>query len=358
MGTPPSSDRISSSPPSPVALTLRRRERDERRRREEQYSHGRPLPSRKLCGNEECALRCCNVFKTSRLYLPDYLLGDRERSVDDVLVKDIQTHFAYLAATRIWPCIEKQGDVLLKAQSIEAFAASPPVRAAYLDFRHVCQNNDLGFSIESRLRETLSVTMPQFRSLIERLDTARSDGDCTEMVVHRTLKPLQRAGKAQTGGPLPWTQEGCVVRFLLTTELWRRHDDAHMKRRGWAWKPWIVAELLSAVLLHYWLLDREKCFESVSCRGSEQCDEVWQEWLDKYPLLGDSSPGDDDEPDQGDSKKTEGKSPDLVPRPIGLIKGLDLDKDVGYVGGVGTAARGPLWRDMRQKHGDDGLPQH
>ncbi|KAL6699594.1 hypothetical protein J3F84DRAFT_361210 [Trichoderma pleuroticola] len=360
MSTPPSSDHISSSPPSPVALTLRRRERDERRRREEQYSHGRPLPSQKLCGNEECVLRCCNVFKTSRFYLPDYLLGDRERSVDDILVKDIQTHFAYLAATRIWPSVEKQSDVLLKAQSIEAFATSPPVRAAYLDFRYLCQKNDLGFSIESRLRETLSVMMPQFRSLIETLDTARSDGDYTEMVVHHTLKPLQQADRAQTDRPLPWTQEGCVMRFLLTIELWRRHDDTHMRRRGWAWKPWIVAELLSAVLLHYWLLDREKCFERVPCRGSEQCDEVWQDWLDKYPLLGDSSHDDDDEdgPDQGDSKRTQGKSPDLVPKPIGLIKGLDLDKDVGYVGGVGTAARGPLWRDTRQKHGDDGLPQH
>ncbi|KAK4078238.1 uncharacterized protein Triagg1_3254 [Trichoderma aggressivum f. europaeum] len=353
MSTPPSSDRISSSPPSPVALTLRRRERDERRRREEQYSHGRPLPSQTLCGNGECVLRCCNVFKTSRFHLPDYLLGDRERSVDDILVKDIQTHFAYLAATRIWPSVERQSDVLLKAQSIEAFATSPPVREAYLDFRHLCQKNHVNFSMESRLRETLSVTMPRFRSLTERLDTARSDGDYAEMVVHRTLKPLQQADE-----PLPWTQEACIMRFLLTTELWRRHDGTHMMRRGWAWKPWIVAELLPAVLLHYWLLDGEKCFERVPCRGSEQCDEVWQEWLDKYPLLGDPShehdDDGDDEPDQGDSKE----SPDLVPKPIGLIKGLDLDKDIGYVGGVGTAARGPLWRDMRQKHGDDGLPQH
>ncbi|KAL7936430.1 hypothetical protein V8C35DRAFT_295464 [Trichoderma chlorosporum] len=358
MSTPPSSDRISSSPPSPVALTLRRRQRDERRRREEQYSHGRPLPSRKLCGNEECLRRCCNVFKTTRLYLPDYLLGDRDRSVDDIPVKDIQTHFAYLAATRIWPSIEKQSDVILKAQSIEALAASPPVRAAYLDFRSLCQKNNVNFSIESRLRETLSVTLPQFGKLIETLSTARSDGEYTEMAVHRALQPPQQLDYRQTDRPLPWTQEGCIVRFLVTIELWRRHDETHMRRRGWAWEPRIVAELLSAVLLHYWLLDREKCFDRVPCRGSEQCDEVWQEWLDKYPLLGESSREDDDEADHDDRRKTEAKSPDLVPKPIGLIQGIDLDKDVGYVGGVGTAARGPLWRDVRQKHGDDGLPQH
>ncbi|EHK26948.1 uncharacterized protein TRIVIDRAFT_35094 [Trichoderma virens Gv29-8] len=360
MSTPPSSDRISSSPPSPVALTLRRRERDERRRQEEQYSHGRPRPSRKLCGNEQCLLRCCNVFKTTRYYLPDYLLGDKDRSVDDIPVKDIQTHFAYLAATRIWPSIEKQSDVILKAQSIEAFAASPPVRAAYLDFRSLCQKNGLNFTIESRLRESLSVAMPQFRSLIETLNPGKLDGDYTEMVVHRTLQPPQQSDQTQTDKPLPWTQEGCTMRFLLTIELWRRHDETHTRRRGWAWEPWIVAELLSAVLLHYWLLDREKCFERVSCRGSEQCDEVWQEWLDKYPLLGDSSHEDDDETDEEEkNRKAEVETPDLVPKPIGLIKGLDLDKDVGYVGGVGTAARGPLWRDMKQqKHGDDGLPQH
>ncbi|KAL7948685.1 hypothetical protein V8C42DRAFT_312013 [Trichoderma barbatum] len=361
MGTPSSSDRISSSPPSPVALTLRRRERDERRRQEEQYSLGRPRPSRKLCGNAQCLLRCCNVFNNTRLFLPDYLLGDKDRSVDDFLVKDIQTHFAYLAATRIWPSTEKQSEVILKAQSIEAFAVSPPVRAAYLDFRSLCQKNDLNFTIEARLRETLSLTMPQFRSLIKTLNTAISDEDYTEVVVHRTLQPPRQPDQTQSDKSLPWTQEGCIMRFLLTIELWRRHDKRHMRRRRWAWEePWIAAELLSAVLLHYWLLDREKCFERVPCRGSEQCDEVWQEWLDKYPLLGDSShDDDDDETDEEEAKKkTAVKSPDLVPKPIGLIKGLDLDKDVGYVGGVGTAARGPLWVEMRQKHGDDGLPQH
>lgn len=358
MDTHSSSDRISSSPPSPVALTLRRRQRDERRRQEEQYSLGRPLPSRKLCGNDECLLRCCNVFETTLRFLPVFLLGDNDRSVDGILVKDILTDFAYLATTRIWPSIEKQSDVILKAQSIEAFAASPPVRAAYLDFRSLCDKNDFSFTIESRLRDSLSVTMTQFNSLIEKLDMAKLDGDYTEMVIHRALQPPQHPDHRQTDKPLPWTQEGCIARFLLTIELWRRHDETHMRRRGWGWEePQMVAELLSAVLLHYWLLDREKCFERVPCRGSEQCDEVWQEWLGKYPLLGDSSHEDgiDEEEEQ---RETAAKSPDLVPKPIGLIKGLDLDKDVGYVGGVGTAARGPLWTDLRQKHGDGGLPRH
>lgn len=144
------------------------------------------------------------------------------------------------------------------------------------------------------------------------------------------------------------------MRFLLTIELWRRHGERRMRQRNWAWEePWMVAELLSAVLLHYWLMDREKCFTREPTRSSEQCDEAWQDWLDKYPLLEDS---------RRDERRRV-KSPDLVPKPLGIIKGLDLDKDIGYVGGVGTAARGPLWRDSRQRHYDgeddgDGLPQH
>ncbi|RFU74311.1 hypothetical protein TARUN_7938 [Trichoderma arundinaceum] len=355
--------RMSSSPPSPVRLTLRRRERDERRRQQEQYSLGRPLPSQRLCGNDECSLRCCKVFETSRVYLPIFLLGDNDRSADGIPVQDILTDFAYLAATRIWPFTEKQSDVILKAQSIEAFAASPPVRAAYLDFRSLCEKNDLEFTIESRLRETLAATMSQFYDLIKILDMEDVGSDYTEMMIHRALQPPQRPDRQQTSKPLPWTQQGCVVRFLLTIELWRRHDERHMQRRKWAWEePRIVAELLSAVLLHYWLLDREKCFERVPCRGSDQCDEVWQQWLDKYPLLGGSSheADDDDGSGEDDTKRAAVRSPDLVPKPIGLIKGLDLDKDIGYVGGVGTAARGPLWVDRRHDDAgdDDGLPQH
>jgi hypothetical protein len=341
-----------------VALTLRRRQRDEQRRLQEQYSLGRPPPWLRLCGDDDCSLRCCNIYETRRIFLPLYLLGDNDESEDGILVKDIWTEFAYLVATRIWPSIDKQSDVLLKARSVEAFASSPPVRAAYLDFRSLCEKNDFEFIMESRLQGVLSEMTSQFRDLINVLDMAELDSHDTEMMIHRTLQPPQRPNQRPTDKPPPWTQEGCIMRFLLTIELWRRHDETHMRQRNWAWEePWIVAELLSAVLLHYWLLDREKCFARVPCRGSEQYDEVWQDWLDKYPLLEDS--------DHDEEKKTAVvKSPDLVPKPIGLIKGLDLDKDIGYVGGVGTAARGPLWRDRRQRHGegddgdDDGLPQH
>ncbi|KAH6609863.1 hypothetical protein Trco_003209 [Trichoderma cornu-damae] len=366
---------VSSSPPSPVALTLRRRERDERRRQQEQYSLGRPRPSRRLCGNDDCSLRCCRTFDTSPASLPVFLLGDSDKSVHGIPVQDILTDFAHLATTRIWPCMEKQSEVVLKARSTEAFAASPPVRAAYLDFRWLCEANDLDLAMEPRLRSVLSAAVSPFCDLVKALDAAASDGDYLERTIHGALQPPRRSDQSQTDRPQPWTEQGCVLRFLLTVELWRRHDEAHMRRRNWAWgEPRIVAELLSGVLLHYWLLDREKCFERVPCRGSEQCDEVWQEWLDKYPLLADSDDDDGDDGDDGSGgeettttatkgkKKAAEKSPDLVPKPIGLIKGLDLDKDIGYVGGVGTAARGPLWRDRRRKRGDggddDGLPQH
>lgn len=330
-----------SSPPSPVALTLRRRERDERRRQQAQYALGRPRPSHRLCGNDECVLRCCSVYETSLAHLPVYLLGDNDRSRDGIPVQDIWTDFAYLATTRTWPSIDKQqSDALLRAQSVEAFAASPPVRAAYLGFRSLCDKHDLGFAIESRLRDALSTAASEFGGLLTTLDSdgIDSDSDHAERTIHRFL---QARRPDQTH--LPLTQQACIVRFLLTTELWRRHDERHMRRRGWAWgdESWIVvAELLCAVLLQYWLMDREGCFERVPCRGGEQCDEAWQQWLDKYPLL------DEDTGTQ------------LVPKPMGLIKGLDPATELGYVGGVGTAARGPLWTDRRHGEGDDILPKH
>ncbi|KAL7919103.1 hypothetical protein ACQKWADRAFT_323253 [Trichoderma austrokoningii] len=322
---------LSSSPPSPVALTLRRHRRDEARRLQEQHSLGRPFPSERLCGNDNCSLRCCCVYKTRGVHFPWYILNDREESEDGVLVKNILTEFAYLVTTELWPAMEKQSDVLLKARSIEAFVSSPPVRAAYLDYRTVCQKNDFDFSTESRLREALANTMPMFRDLITALNAAaEQDGQRTETLIHRHLQPPQRSG--QTTSP-QWTQESCIMRFLLTAELWRRHGERHMRQRNWAWEePWTVAELLSAVLLNYWLMDGEKCFAREPTRSSEQCDEAWQDWLDKYPLLDDSSDDEDE-------------SLDLVPKPFGVIRGLDLERDIGYVGGVGTAARGPFWRD-------------
>ncbi|EGR45340.1 uncharacterized protein TRIREDRAFT_123687 [Trichoderma reesei QM6a] len=408
------SDCTSSSPPSPVRLTLRRRDRDERRRQAEHFAQGRPRPSHTLCGNDSCLLRCCNVYATSPRFLPVFLLGDSERSADGVPVRDIWTDFAYLASTRMWPFPEKgrkngdknkkrkQSEALLRAQSIEAFAASPPVRAAYLDFRGLCEKNNLSFTAESRLRDMLSAAMPSFCDVLASLDAATAAAAAaaksddmpayTEQLVHCTLQGcppqqqqqqqpnhqmllLQHPGDKQ---PFPWTHEACIMRFLLTTELWRRHDGRHMRRRGWAWGGrWRVAEMLSGVLLQYWLMDRERCFERVSCRGGEQCDEVWQDWVDKYPLLGEDDDDGDDDDDGGEEDEQEEqeeeeekeeeeeesnsravKSPELVPKPLGLIKGLDLDKDVGYVGGVGTAHRGPLWIEGRQRHGVEGLPQH
>ncbi|KAL6907276.1 hypothetical protein GGI43DRAFT_420986 [Trichoderma evansii] len=351
------SSHFSSSPPSPVALTLRRHRRDEERRQQEQFSLGRPSPNERLCGDGDCSLRCCCIYKTRGIYLPLYILNDKDESEDGVLVKDILSEFAYLVTTEIWPSIEKQSDVLLKARSIEAFASSPPVRTAYLNFRTVCQKNDFDFTIESRLRKALSSTMPRFRDLVTALNAAEQDSQRTEMLVHRHLQPPQRPEQSPSSKPPQWTQESCIMRFLLTIELWRRYGENHMRQRNWAWEePWMVAELLSAVLLNYWLMDWDKCFTREPTRSSEQCDEAWQDWLDKYPLLEDSSR----------DERRRVKSPDLVPKPLGIIKGLDLDKDIGYVGGVGTAARGPLWRDLRQRHhdgeydedGDDGLPQH
>ncbi|KAL7801235.1 hypothetical protein V8C44DRAFT_32025 [Trichoderma aethiopicum] len=377
----------SSSPPSPVRLTLRRRDRDERRRQAEHFSQGRPPPSRTLCGNPSCLLRCCNVFATSPRFLPVFLLGDNERSADGIPVRDILTDFAYLASTRMWPSLKggkKQTEALLRAQSIEAFAASPPVRAAYLDFRGLCEKNNLRFAAESRLRDVLSAVMHPFCDVLAALDAAaeKSDAACIERLVHRTLQgffpqqqqqrpddpQMQQQHPEGMGMPVAWTHEACIMRFLLTAELWRRHDGRHMRRRGWAWGAaggreggrWRVAEMLSGVLLQCWLMDRERCFERVSCRGGEQCDEVWQDWVDKYPLLGYDGDDDGQEEEEDDEEEEDSrvKSPDLVPKPLGLIKGLDLEKDVGYVGGVGTAHRGPLWIERRQRHGVEGLPQH
>ncbi|KAL6887309.1 hypothetical protein HDV57DRAFT_514864 [Trichoderma longibrachiatum] len=382
----------SSSPPSPVRLTLRRRDRDERRRQAEHFSQGRPHPSRTLCGNPACLQRCCNVFATSPRFLPVFLLGDNERSADGISVRDILTDFAYLASTRMWPPSsssleggKKQTEALLRAQSIEAFAASPPARAAYLDFRGLCEKNNLRFAAESRFRDVLSATMAPFCDVLAALDAAaeKSDAACIEPLVHRTLQgcfppqqqrpddPQMQQHPGDMGKPVAWTHEACIMRFLLTAELWRRHDGRHMRRRGWAWGAgggggegeggrWRVAEMLSGVLLQCWLMDRERCFERVSCRGGEQCDEVWQDWVDKYPLLGDDGDDDGQEEEEDDEEEEDSrvKSPDLVPKPLGLIKGLDLEKDVGYVGGVGTAHRGPLWIERRQRHGVEGLPQH
>jgi hypothetical protein len=354
--SPRSSSHFSSSPPSPVALTLRRHRRDETRRLQEQYSLGRPFPSDRLCGNSDCSLRCCCIYENRGIHLPWYILVDRDESEDGVPVKDVLSEFAYLVTTELWPLIEKQSDVLLKARSIEAFVSSPPVRAAYLDFRTVCLKNNFDFAIESRLREALSSVMPQFRDLVTALDAAEQDSQRTEMLIHRHLQPPLQTGKTPSGRPPEWTQESCIMRFMLITELWRRHGERHMRQRNWAWEePWMMVEILSAVLLNYWLMDGERCFMRVPVRSSEQCDEAWQDWLDKYPLLEDLS-GDERE-------RRRAKSPDLVPKPFGMIKGLDLDRDIGYVGGVGTAARGPLWRNLRQRHHDEedddgGLPQH
>ncbi|KAM0219499.1 hypothetical protein ACHAQI_000885 [Fusarium lateritium] len=193
-----------------------------------------------------------------------------------------------------------------KVRCFLSFIDSPVVRSAFCRF--ITHHDHLGVDLsDEEFQKSLVAAQPIFEDLMfgyktpERIQKVHS-------YITLKLKP-----------PREISPQYLIVRFLISCEIWRQQKSP----RSGSWRIGStrgVSQFLAAMLFNYRLMWRRGCFGMDFLKTDHSWNEVWEQWLEKYPLQ------DPDEVVDGD----------FFQRRDQLRKTEEevLD-EVGYLGGVG-----------------------
>ncbi|PWI69300.1 hypothetical protein PCL_00947 [Purpureocillium lilacinum] len=236
---------------SPQSMTMMRRQRDYERCIAQQRARGRPLNGRWRCGDAWCMLPACR-----RDDAPTRAVRDRDRSRDGLWVDD-------LGASR--------------QRAVEALAASPEVRLAFVRFKELCRPGRLEPS-RGQLRELLASLLPRLHDEYKR----EGASSASSTVYENGDWASDRHAGARGGDEDPGLR-GAAMHFLLQVEAWPRSQQQR-RLRDWSFGG-RSAEGLAAVLLQLWALDDEACLETEEAVDEQRWTELWGEWLQQHPPL-------------------------------------------------------------------------
>lgn len=233
-----------------------------------QIQRGRGDPSVPWCLSKECLVEGY-VFRS-----PDVYLFDVECSRLNLPVKSYLEAFAQTMTDSIFPEVTEKMARVEKVRSLLSFVDSPPVRAAFWKFNRGYNQRELNLS-EKEFQKELVAARPQFQNLM-------FGGKTRQQVelVHEYMEPTEDQ-LSET-----WTLQDIMIRFLVTAELWRQHETP----RSASWRIGSrqrVTEFLTAILHNFQLMSKDECFEREVIMNEKQWDDIWEEWLARYPFGGD-----------------------------------------------------------------------
>ncbi|GJN72804.1 hypothetical protein PLIIFM63780_006869 [Purpureocillium lilacinum] len=261
---------------SPQSMTMMRRQRDYERCIAQQRARGRPLNGRWRCGDAWCMLPACR-----RDDAPTRAVRDRDRSRDGLWVDDVWRNFARDVAESIWPGedLRTLGSQLgaSRQRAVEALAASPEVRLAFVRFKELCRPGRLEPS-RGQLRELLASLLPRLHDEYKR----EGASSASSTVYENGDWASDRHAGARGGDEDPGLR-GAAMHFLLQVEAWPRSQQQR-RLRDWSFGG-RSAEGLAAVLLQLWALDDEACLETEEAVDEQRWTELWGEWLQQHPPL-------------------------------------------------------------------------
>ncbi|RSL85498.1 hypothetical protein CEP52_016114 [Fusarium oligoseptatum] len=204
-----------------------------------------------------------------------------------------------------------------KRSEILSFIDSPPIRSQAMKMR------------SGLIWHRANPTDKQFEAALIRARPVFLD----IMFGVKTAKRVEKAHHYLTARRAHWKKwvlDDYIVRFLISAEIWRRHETP--RRESWViGSREAVGEFLTAILLSYRQLFTRDCLKTRNVTADHHWDDVWQGWLDKYPL-----PKDDDD----DFKLREKQ--DLTEE--------DVLEEIGYLGGVGKADE--TYKPIRNRPGE------
>ncbi|KAM6525452.1 hypothetical protein FALCPG4_010994 [Fusarium falciforme] len=265
----------------------------------QQMSEGRPDPYQSWCGDPSCK-------KDGRVFMmPLSYPVNQEKCGDGLPVEDYFHDLAEAMVIMLFPRLKSPEDMTRKCFEILSFIDSPPIRSHAS--KVLAGFVWLGVRPSDRQFEAALIrTRPVFLDLMFGVKTAERVEK-----IHSYLTARRAQFKK-------WTLHDYILRFLISAELWRVHETP--RRESWViGSREAVGEFLSAVLLSYRQLFTRQCLVPKDIKLEQAWDQIWQEWLEKYPspkVLKD---------DEDDFKLRERQ--DLTEE--------DVLEQVGYLGGIG-----------------------
>ncbi|KAH7235283.1 hypothetical protein B0J15DRAFT_454316 [Fusarium solani] len=281
----------------------------------QQMSEGRPDPYHSWCGDPSCK-------KDGRVFMmPLSYPVNQEKCHNGLPVENYFHDLAEAMVIMLFPRLKSPEDKTRKCFEILSFIDSPPIRS------HASKVL-AGFvwlgvhPTDKQFEAALIRARPVFLDLMFGAKTAERVEK-----VHSYLTARRVQFKK-------WTLHDYILRFLISAELWRVHETP--RRESWIiGSREAVGEFLTAVLLSYRQLFIRQCLVTKDIKLEEVWDQIWQEWLEKYPV-----PKVLKEDDADDFKLRERQ--DLTEE--------DVLEQVGYLGGIGKG--GGTYTPRRNRPGE------
>lgn len=249
--------------------TLLRREHDYNRTLKEQTFHGRPDYSWKMCGEQDCT----SCMYTDQLFMVERMdyYGIRGQSFAATTRIDLFTK----TMVKVNFGINEEDDKFSeKCWAVESFFESPPVRAAFQEFKLML--GDLGRNpTAKKLAQELSPLLPCAVHLVKCPRLSDGISYNRKRDIHNLLRPVPYFERSDD-----WSLSDCGLKFCARIESWRRYGIS--RGRHWSFgEPKDVAVFLCSILLDMWIMDIKGCFENAQYTDTI-LNSVWQEWLDRY----------------------------------------------------------------------------
>ncbi|KAI8717371.1 hypothetical protein NCS52_00812500 [Fusarium sp. LHS14.1] len=277
--------------------------RNQHTRREfirQQMIEGRPDPYRPWCGDPSCK-------KDGRVFMLPYSYPvNAEKCRKGLPVEDYFHDLAEAMTIMLFPGLKNTEDKTRKCFEVLSFIDSPPIRS------HASKMVGglvwLGLNPTDRQFEVALIrARPVFLDLMFGVKTAERVETIHSYVTAKAVQYRE------------WNLHDFIIRFLVSAELWRVHETP--RKESWViGSREAVGEFLSAVLLSYRELFARSCL-GLADVWQEKWDQIWQEWLEKYPV----------------SKVLKDDDEDFKLRERQDLTEDDVLEQVGYLGGIGKA---------------------
>ncbi|KAJ4319860.1 hypothetical protein N0V84_006141 [Fusarium piperis] len=230
----------------------------------QQVSEGRGDPYQPWCGDPTCT-------KDGRIFsIPLSYPVNEDKCKDGLPVEDYFHDLAEAMAIMLFPRLKSAEDRTRKHFEILSFIDSPPIRT----YASKVRSGLIWLRINPTDKEfdaALISTRPVFLDLMFGVKTAKR---VEKIHGYITVKRVEMK---------KWTLHDFILRFLIFAEIWRQQETP--RRKSWViGSREAVGEFLTAVLLSYRQLYAQQCLVTRNLHMDETWDQIWQGWLERYPL--------------------------------------------------------------------------
>ncbi|KAK7416142.1 hypothetical protein QQZ08_012119 [Neonectria magnoliae] len=197
----------------------------------------------------------------------------KQWSQNGFLVKEYYEKFAISMVDELFPELSTMSAKIRKRQAITSFIVSPPIKAALGKFLRSFEDRRFQSRNDGVQTELVNIR-PVFHDLMF--------GEKTPAKI-KTAHLYIRPGTTETDKT--WTLRDFILQFLVTAEIWRSCKTC--RSAEWSMgSSEAVADFMTTMFWHYWVMHTEGCLDARVSSKEHQLDIFWNDWLEKYPVIG------------------------------------------------------------------------